>query len=90
MKLYYSTAPVVDDLHHIYYAVLDTEDFTFSHSTQAAMSTLDIDEIEDNKTLCQDIRRYLGKRDAEGDPKYHVKTDLTIVEKEGWTEHVDL
>ena len=75
---------------HIYYAVPDNEYFYFTHTTNVPLSIFEIDEIgPDNKAVCIDLRRTVGKVDENGDLKYIV-SDGILMEKEGWTEVVDV
>ena len=84
MKLYYVTDPDAQGRHLIYYVVWDRDWFIFSHTTNAPLSEMIIDEIAGNKALCIDLAKGLNRTDVEGDRKYYIDADGDIVEKEGW------
>ena len=74
----------------IYYAVKDSDYYWFEHSTNIPLTVLDVEEIEDNKTLCHDLKEKIshragGKLDDSGETKYTVDKGV-IKEKVGWTE----
>ena len=80
MKLYY------DDTGKIHYAVLNRDIGTFTHTTNIPLSTMEIDEIEDNRSLIVALIRGIRKVDHDGDPAptHYVEDDL-LKDAEGIT-----
>jgi len=88
MKVYFGSFPESEDNHYIYHVIKDVDDPFFTHSVNVPLDVLYIDEIDENRHLMVDLLRCVRKKDADGDPRFFIKTDGTLVEKEGWVEHV--
>lgn len=74
----------------IFYAVYDKDWFSFSHTTNIALTERTIDELDPlNKALCLDLYRMQGRVDVAGENKYHVDGMGQLVEKVGWQEAVN-
>ena len=80
MKLYY------DSTGKIHYVVLDKDAGTFAHTTNIPLSTMEIDEIEDNRSLIIALIRGIRKIDHDGNPAltHYVEDDL-LKDAEGIT-----
>ena len=77
----------------IYYTVRDVDYFWFTHSTNIPLTVLDVEEIEENKTLCHDLKEKIGhyaggKVDDSGDGKYTIDKGA-IKEKANWEEKIE-
>ena len=80
MKLYY------DGTGKIHYTVLDKDAGTFTHTTNIPLTVMDIDEIEDNRSLIIALIRGIRKVDDDGNPAptHYVEDDL-LKDAEGIT-----
>jgi len=84
MKLLYNNSDG-----EIFYAVYDKDWFAFRHSTNIMLIELEIDEVSpDNKTICADLKRWVGKKDINYLGKYYIDTD-ELYERDHWEEYVD-
>ena len=80
MKLHYRT-----DNGEVYYAVYSKDEYTFSHTTNIPLSTLEIDEVNGNESLCQDLKRTEWKFNEQGQRKYYILAG-ELYSRDGWQE----
>lgn len=86
--LYSSTLPG-----EVFYAVYQLDwDRGFQHSTNIPLTELDIPDEQANQSLCKDLLRSQGRRDATGQRKYYVDdtgSGPELFERDGWQEYVE-
>lgn len=80
MKLYYNP---LDG--RIFYAVWDVDLSKFEHTTNIPLSVFEIDELEENKTLCIDLVKKLEKKNENDERKYYIQNN-ELHERDNWIE----
>ena len=88
MKILYREEPDKDGRHWIYVVVLDRNLFEFTHSINAPLLEMEVDETDTNSEWYQDFRKSFSKRDADGSAKYYIITGA-VNEDIDWVEWVE-
>ena len=89
MKLYYLQTEYQPGKHRIVKVLYNVEDFAFDPSVLSPYAVLTIDELApDNRGICTELRRVENKTDASGEGKYYIDSTGTLMEKDGWVEHI--
>jgi len=85
MKLYYDPSSG-----KIFYAIHDNDLFGFSHTTNIPLNEMNIDEIEENKEICIDLKKYVkpNRVNVNGEEKYYILNGQLEL-RDGWEEYTE-
>lgn len=72
----------------IIYTVLNNSLIQFIKTSNIPLSTLEIDETKENRSVINDVLKTSGKVDINGDGKYYIDTG-ELYERDGWQEYIE-
>lgn len=73
----------------IFYAVPDAQWPLFTHTTNIALTTLEIDEIPSNGATMADVVNTLGLQNTSGQGKYYVSAG-SLFARENWVPRIKI
>lgn len=86
MKIYHKNNEIIN-------IVYDKDLFSCQNNTNSALEFTIDETVPDNKDICIDLVKNQNKKDINNLSKYYMEYDpvdgWTLMERDGWVEHVD-